>query len=138
MSDTRARLVLLDEFARRYNQHDVDAIMECMTDDCVFVSFFGTEPFGDRFTGADRVRERVASFLEDWPDARWDDARHFVAEDRGFTEWRFTGTMSGTNQPVERYGCDLFTFRADKIYVKDTYQKWRLDKADGGGDRGHP
>lgn len=65
MPDARARLALLDAFARRYNRHDVDAIMECMTDDCVFVSFLGTEPFGERFSGADRVRERVASFLED-------------------------------------------------------------------------
>ena len=124
MSDDTARLALLDEFARRYNRHDVDAIMDCMTEDCVFVSFFGTEPFGERFTGAERVRQRVAAFLEDWPDARWDDARHFVAADRGVSEWRFSGTRRGTSERVERYGCDLLTFRDNKIQVKDTYQKW--------------
>lgn len=126
MSYDTARLALLDELARRYNRHDVDAIMDCMTEDCVFVSFFGAEPFGERFTGAERVRRRVAAFLEDWPDARWDDARHFVAADRGVSEWRFSGTRRGTNQRVERYGCDLLTFRDDKIRVKDTYQKWRM------------
>ena len=130
MSDAAIRLALLDEFARRYNRHDVDAIMECMTDDCTFVSFFGTEPFGQRVIGADQVRRRVASFLEDWPDARWDDATHFVASDRGVSEWIFSGTQRGTSQKVERYGCDLFTFSAYKILVKDTYQKWRIESAD--------
>lgn len=125
MSDAIKRMALLDEFARRYNRHDVDAIMACLAEDCVFVSFFGTEPFGERFTGADSVRRRIASFLADWPDARWDDATHFVAGDRGVSEWRFSGTRRGTDQRVVRHGCDLFTFRADKILIKDTYQKWR-------------
>lgn len=130
MSDATTRLAVLDEFARRYNRHDVDAIMECMTDDCTFVFFFGTEPFGQRITGADQVQQRIASFLQDWPDARWDDATHFVASDRGVSEWKFSGTKRGTNQMVERYGCDLFTFRADKILIKDTYQKWRFESSD--------
>jgi len=57
------------------------------------------------------------------PDARWDNVRHFVNGDRGVSQWIYSGTPPGANAPVAREGCDLFTFRDDKILVKDTFQK---------------
>ncbi|MEZ2126640.1 MULTISPECIES: Rid family hydrolase [unclassified Sinorhizobium] len=117
------RLKVLHEFADAYNRHDVDAIMEFMTEDCSFISYFGPEPFGERFEGAEMVRRRVVSFLQDVPDARWENARHFVSGDRGVSQWTYSGTRNGTKEKVTREGCDLFTFRGDRILVKDTYQK---------------
>lgn len=116
---------LLDDFAAAYNRHDVDGIMRLMTEDCVFCSFFGPESWGERFVGAANVRVRVASFLKDFPDAKWSDVRHFASGDRGVTEWIFTGTRRATGERAERHGCDVFTLRDNKIYIKDTYQKWR-------------
>jgi ketosteroid isomerase-like protein len=125
MRDSAAKLAILDAFASAYNRHDVDGIMHLMTAGCSFVSYFGPDAHGERFFGADNVRLRVAAGLRDFPDARWEDVRHFVSGDRGISEWTFRGTRRGTSEPVERCGCDVFTFRDNKIHIKDTYQKWR-------------
>ncbi len=59
-----------------------------------------------------------------FPDAHFGSARHFVAGDRGVSEWIFTGTTAvGTK--VEVKGCDVFTFRNDKIAVKESFFKNR-------------
>ena len=52
-------IALLDSFADAYNRHDVDAIMAHMTDDCVFISFFGRDVCGEKFVGCDKVRQRA-------------------------------------------------------------------------------
>jgi hypothetical protein len=118
-------IAMLDSFAAAYNRHDVEAIMAHMTDDCVFVSFFGPDVCGERFEGRDKVRQRVASGLADFPDARWDIIGHFVSSNRGVSEWIFRGTKRGTTERAERQGLDVFTFRNGKIQIKNTYQKWR-------------
>jgi len=118
-------IALLDSFADAYNRHDVDAIMAHMTDDCVFISFFGPEVCGEKFVGRDKVRQRVAAGLADFPDARWDIIAHFASGDRGVSEWIFRGTKRGTAEQTERQGLDVFTFRNGKIQIKNTYQKWR-------------
>jgi reactive intermediate/imine deaminase len=124
--DPAAKLALLDAFADAYNRHDVDGIMSLMTDDCTFVSYFGPDACGQRFVGAGQVRKRVIAGLQEFPDARWENVRHFVSGDRGVSEWTFRGTRRGTTELIERQGCDVFSFRNTKILVKDTYQKWRL------------
>jgi hypothetical protein len=118
-------IALLDSFADAYNRHDVDAIMAHMTDDCVFISFFGRDVCGEKFVGCDKVRQRVAAGLADFPDARWDIIAHFASGDRGVSEWIFRGTKRGTAEQSERQGLDVFTFRNGKIQIKNTYQKWR-------------
>jgi ketosteroid isomerase-like protein len=119
-----ATIELLNSFAEAYNQHDVEGIMRHMTDDCVFVSYFGADPWGARFEGYEAVRTRVEAGLRDFPDARWKDVRHFVCGDRGVSEWTFSGTSQIEGRFVERHGCDVFTFREGKICVKDTFHKW--------------
>ena len=111
-------------FAEAWNRHDVDALMSFMTDDCVFEASAGPEICGARSEGRDAVRSAFAEVWATFPDAHWGDARHFVAGDRGVSEWTFSGTRpDGTK--VEVHGCDLFTFRADKIRVKNSYRKNR-------------
>jgi len=52
----------------------------------------------------------------------WRHTAEFVAGDRAVTEWHRTATLrSGERQ--EWLGCDLYTFRGDKILRKDTYIK---------------
>ena len=73
-----------------------------------------------RATNVDRAVTVFAKF----PDARFSDTRHFVAGDRGVSEWTFTGT-SADGRAVEVNGCDLFTFRDGKIAVKSSFFKTR-------------
>lgn len=114
----------LQAFADAWNAHDVDALMTFMTDDCVFETAAGPEVHGARHEGREAVRKAFASVWQAIPDAQWRDARHFVAGDRGVSEWRFTGTRADGSR-VEANGVDIFTFRDGRIQVKSAYRKDR-------------
>jgi steroid delta-isomerase-like uncharacterized protein len=111
-------------FERGWNRHDVDLLMTFMAEDCVFESTAGPEACGTRHAGRERVRRAFARVFEAFPDARFAEARHFVAGDRGVSEWRFTGTTA-EGKTVEVDGCDLFTFAGDKIARKSSFFKTR-------------
>jgi steroid delta-isomerase-like uncharacterized protein len=117
-------LELLDRFADAWNRHDLDALMSMMTDDGVFEASAGPRVDGQRSEGKQAVRAAFAAVFEAFPDAHWGNPRHFVAGNRGVSEWTFTGThKDGTRAEVN--GCDLFTFRDGKIAVKNSYRKNR-------------
>jgi len=116
----------LETFGEAWNRHDVDAIMAFMSEDCVFETTAGREACGTRYEGRDKVREAFARVFKIFPDAHFGQARHFLAGDRGVSEWLFTGTTS-EGKKVEVTGCDIFTFKADKIAVKNSYFKNRFD-----------
>jgi steroid delta-isomerase-like uncharacterized protein len=115
---------LLDLFADAWNRHDLDALMSMMTDDCVFEASAGSEVDGQRSEGKQAVRAAYAAVFEAFPDAHWASAKHFVAGNRGVSEWTFTGTQKDGKR-VEVTGCDLFTFRDGKIAIKNSYRKNR-------------
>ena len=117
-------LKLLERFADAWNRHDLDALMSMMTDDCVFEASAGPEVVGQRSEGRQAVRAAYAAVFETFPDAHWGGARHFVAGDRGVSEWTFTGTRKDGHR-VEVAGCDLFTFRDGRIAIKNSYRKNR-------------
>ena len=115
---------LLQAFADAWNRHDVDALMSMMTTDCVFEASGGTAVDGERHEGQQAVRAAYIAVFEQFPDAHWGQARHFVTGDRGVSEWIFTGTMKDGRR-VEVTGCDLFTFRNCKIAIKNSFRKNR-------------
>ena len=114
----------LAAFAAAWNRHDVDALMTFMTDDCVFETANGPDAFGTRHVGMAAVRTAFESAWKNFPDAQWRDGRHFVAGDRGISEWLFTGTAADGSR-VEANGVDVFTFRDGKIAVKNVFRKDR-------------
>ena len=115
---------MLVAFADAWNKHDVDALMSFMTPDGVFEASGGNTVNGERYEGVQAVRAAYAAIFTTYPDARWNNARHFVAGDRGVSEWTFTGTMKDGKR-VEVTGCDLFTFKNGKIALKNSYRKNR-------------
>ena len=124
-TDSRVTVESLQAFADAFNQHDVDAIMRFMTDDCVFEASAGPDVCGARYEGRASV---AAAFVDVWttfPDAHWGNARHFVCGDRGVSEWVFSGTRADGTR-VEVQGCDLFRFREGRIALKNSYRKNRV------------
>jgi len=116
---------VLQAFAEAWNRHDVDALMSFMTEDCVFEASAGSDACGTRYVGRESVRAGFAEVWATFPDAQWGNVRHFVHEERGVSEWTFTGTRADGTR-VEVHGCDLFTFRGDRICLKNSYRKNRL------------
>ena len=122
--DHRAMEQMLTAFADAWNRHDVDALMSMMTNDCVFEASGGSAVDGERHEGQRAVRAAYAAVFEQYPDAHWGNARHFVIGDRGVSEWTFTGTRKDGKR-VEVAGCDLFTFRNGRIAIKNSFRKNR-------------
>jgi steroid delta-isomerase-like uncharacterized protein len=114
----------LEAFFDGWNRHDVDSIMTFMADDCVFETTAGKEACGTRYAGRDSVRDAFARVFKMFPDAKFGDACHFVAGDRGLSEWLFTGTTAD-GKKVEVNGCDVFTFANGKIALKNSFFKNR-------------
>lgn len=123
--NTEVTLKVLQAFAEAWNRHDIEALMSFMTEECVFEASGGPEECGTRYVGRNAVRAGYADVWSVFPDAHWSDARHFIAGDRGVSEWTFTGTRAADGTRVEVNGCDLFTFRDGKIAVKNSYRKNR-------------
>jgi steroid delta-isomerase-like uncharacterized protein len=126
MSDVipEVTIEMLQAFAEAWNRHDVDALMSFMTDDCVFEASAGSDVCGTRYAGTESVRAAFAEVWATFPDAQWGNARHLVQGERGVSEWTFTGTRADGAR-VEVQGCDLFTFRGDRICLKNSYRKNR-------------
>jgi steroid delta-isomerase-like uncharacterized protein len=124
MTNDAELLALLDRFAAAWNRHDLDALMSMMTDDCVFQASAGPDVDGERSEGRQAVRAAYAAVFAAFPDAQWSNARHFIAGNRGVSEWTFSGTPT-TGRRVEVDGCDLFTVRDGKIAVKNSFRKNR-------------
>jgi ketosteroid isomerase-like protein len=114
----------LDRFFDGWNRHDVDTLMTFMADDCVFETSSGPEACGTRHAGRERVRTAFGRVFASYPDAAFAATRHFIAGNRGVSEWLFTGT-AGDGKKVEVNGCDVFTFAGDKIAVKSSFFKNR-------------
>lgn len=124
LSDT-VSIPFLEEYGDAWNRHDIDTIMNNMTEDCVFELGGGPEICGRRYEGADRARKKFISIFEGMPDAHWGNSIHFISGDRGVSEWIFSGTNPDGSK-MEVNGCDIFTFRDGKISLKNSYLKNRV------------
>jgi ketosteroid isomerase-like protein len=118
------KLHTLRAIAAGFDTHDLDRIMAHFTDDCVFEAPRGPEAFGRRVKGAAAVRAAFAERFAGIPDVRYTDDSHFVAGDRGVSEWLLSGTTLD-GQPIEVRGCDIWTFRGEMVAVKKSFWKIR-------------
>lgn len=126
MSDQNNQLTAEDLSATfdAFNRHDVEAVMKCFADDCVFYTVGGAEAFGAKVEGADAIAKAFSAVWAAMPDAHWDHHSHFVCGDRAVSEWTFSGT-DGDGMRIEAQGADLFTLRDGKIVVKQALRKSR-------------
>jgi ketosteroid isomerase-like protein len=114
----------LEAFSAAWNRHDLPALMAYMHPDCVFETVGGAEVFGTRHTGLQAVAQAFAAAWQAFPDARWLHGQHFVAGERGVSQWTFCGTAADGSR-IEADGVDVFTFRDGLILVKNAFRKDR-------------
>jgi ketosteroid isomerase-like protein len=118
-----------DAFVERFNTvwngHDLEGILDMMTEDVVFDASFGKERWGTRVTGKAGVRQFLKEMFERIPDVRWDEMRHFARPECAVVEWVTSGTpKGGAHYEVE--GCDILWLRDGKIASKRSYRKGRI------------
>ena len=107
-----------------FNSHDVDAVMQCFADDCVFYTVGGANVYGNKIDGKDAIAKAFSAVWAGMPDAHWQHHSHFVHGNRAVSEWTFTGT-NAEGMRVEAEGADLFTLKDGKIIVKQAFRKDR-------------
>ncbi len=123
MPDTTITAKTLEQVLDAFNRHDLDAIMAFFSEHCSFDFPRGPEFYGQRFSGKEQVCAALAGRFKGIPDVHYGEDRHWVAGDRGVSEWTLTGTtVAGV--PVHVRGCDLWEFQDGKIIRKDSY--WKL------------
>lgn len=113
---------MLKEITDAFNRHDLDAIMSFFAGDAVFETPRGADPWGRRFVGKAAVREGLAARFSGIPDVHYGDDDHFVAGNRGASEWTLTGTTTD-GERLEVRGCDLWTFGHGLVTRKDSFWK---------------
>jgi len=112
----------LERLLDAFNAHDIDAVMGFFANDCVLEMPRGPDPWGRRLEGRQPVRDGLASRFAGIPDVHYGDGRHWIAGDRGCSEWLLTGT-SAQGERIAVRGCDLFEFSGGRIVRKDSYWK---------------
>ena len=107
-----------------FNRHDVDCVMKCFAEDCVFYTVGGPEVYGAKIEGARAIADAFSAVWAGMKDAHWDHHSHFVHGDRAVSEWIFSGTDTD-GMRVEAQGADLFTLRDGKFIIKQALRKAR-------------
>ena len=110
----------IERFNEAFNRHDVDEIMGCMTDDCVFENT-RPAPDGTRLSGQAAVRAFWAEFFQRSPQARFETEDIFAAGDRCVVQWTYHWVRDGA--PGRVRGVDVFRVRDGKVAEKFSYVK---------------
>lgn len=119
-STTSLTLAAVERFNTAFNRHDVDAVMNAMTEDCIFENT-NPAPDGARLVGAEAVRAYWTKFFTNNPDAVFEAEDVFAADDRCVVRWVYRKTKEG--KPWHLRGVDVFKVRDGKVAEKLAYVK---------------
>jgi ketosteroid isomerase-like protein len=113
-------IAAVEKFNSAFNRHDVPAVMDAMTEDCVFENT-SPSPDGARVTGAVEVGAYWEKFFAANPDAYFEAEEIFAAGDRCVVRWIYRKTKEG--KPWHLRGVDLFRVKNGKVAEKLAYVK---------------
>lgn len=119
-STTSLTLAAVERFNTAFNRHDVDAVMNAMTEDCIFENT-NPAPDGARLVGGEAVRAYWTKFFTNNPDAIFEAEDVFAAGDRCVVRWIYRKTKDG--KPWHLRGVDVFKVRDGKVAEKLAYVK---------------
>ncbi len=108
-------LEVVEAFGATWAEHDLDAALALITDDCVFDAT-GPAPDGTRCVGVAAIRAVWQPIFDD-PSSRFEAEETFRAGDRVVQRWRYTYDGGHVR------GVDVFRIRDDKVAEKLSYVK---------------
>lgn len=117
---TAATLAVVERFNEAFGRGDVDAVMELMTEDCVFENTY-PPPDGERHVGQEAVRKFWEGFFSSTEESRFDTEELFAEGDRVVARWRFSWGKPGSEGHVR--GVDVMRVRDGKVAEKLSYVK---------------
>ncbi|MCB0256792.1 MAG: nuclear transport factor 2 family protein [Anaerolineae bacterium] len=117
--ETAMRTVLA--FNEAFNRHDVDGMMQLMTDDCVFENT-SPAPDGTRVAGKEAVAGFWRKFFETSPQTHIDIEEIFGLGERCIMRWKYSW-VDETGRHGHVRGVDVFRVRGGLILEKLSYVK---------------
>ncbi|MDQ3147784.1 MAG: nuclear transport factor 2 family protein [Actinomycetota bacterium] len=108
-------LAVTRRFNDAFGRGDVDAVMDLMTEDCVFENT--SPPDGERHEGQAAVRNAFTAFFTGAPAPSFVTEEGIVAGDRATYRWRYTWADSHIR------GVDVFRVRDGRVAEKCAYVK---------------
>jgi ketosteroid isomerase-like protein len=118
---TSLTLAAVENFNSAFNRHDVNAVMNAMTEDCVYEDTYPQPDGTIRFEGAKAVRAFWEKFFAAYPDAFFEAEEIFATGDRCVVRWIYRTTKEG--KPWHLRGVDIFKVRTGKVAEKLAYVK---------------
>ncbi len=118
--ETELTLTAVENFNSAFNKHDVDAVMDAMTEDCIFENT-SPIPDGTRLEGAVAVRAYWSRFFGSNPDAYFEAEDVFATGNRCVVRWIYHKTKDG--KPWHLRGVDVFKVVDGKVAEKLAYVK---------------
>ena len=106
---------VVEAFGAAWAEHDLDAVMGLVSDDCVFDAT-GPAPDGMRYEGRGTVRQAWQAIFSD-PSSRFEAEETFAAGDRVVQLWRYSWEGGHVR------GVDVFRVRSGKVAEKLSYVK---------------
>ncbi len=119
-SETSKTLEIVNQFNQDFNNHNVNQIMELMTDDCVFENT-RPSPDGERFVGQEKVRKVWEEMFVRSPKAKFETEEIFASGGRCVVRWIYHWERDGKEGHVR--GVDIFKVRDGKVAEKLSYVK---------------
>ncbi len=114
---------LITDMFDALNNHDVDALLACITDDCVFENP-GPAPDGTRHAGKHEIREFFTQVFETTPTAKFTLETILVGENHGAVMHRYTWADNpAAGDPGSVRGVSVFTIRDGKVAEMYDYVK---------------
>jgi ketosteroid isomerase-like protein len=108
-------LKVVAAFGAAWADHDLDAALAMVADDCVFDAT-GPAPDGTRCVGVEAIRAVWSSIFDD-QSSQFDEEEAFQAGDRVVQRWRYSFNGGHVR------GVDLFRVRDGKVTEKLSYVK---------------
>jgi ketosteroid isomerase-like protein len=118
---TLSTIEVIEKFNEAFNRHDVSAMMDLMTEDCIFDNTY-PPPDGERFEGQEAVRRFWEEFFRSSPDAVLKSEEIIALGDRCVIRGRYDWTSAdGSHEHIR--GVDVFRVRDGKVAEKLSYVK---------------
>ena len=118
-----ARRETIEAFAQAWSEKNIDAALDCMTEDCVYGASVGPEP-GQTYRGRKQVREGILAMMKHDRTIRSELRNLLFSGDRAVWEWFYYSHNEAGVEMID-HGCDLIWFEGDRIAVKQAFRKVR-------------
>jgi ribosomal protein S18 acetylase RimI-like enzyme/ketosteroid isomerase-like protein len=114
---------VLRRFIAAWTTKDIDALMDCVTDDFVYQASVGPEP-GTTYSGRECVRAGVVTMWSTDAGSVAEITSVRVLEDWCHVNWTYRTPLLDGGVHLE-VGCDTFEFQAGRISRKNAFRKVR-------------